>query len=288
MRVWLLLLCLVACNTEPASEPEPADPPTASSAPSEAKTPDPEPERPQPNWPAVELPGAWKAWKHPHDWDAFVITLDHQGGIFCGERTEDPLSLDELASACRMATKDLKKDPDYPLDILLRIDRRAPWRHMQLVMTILAEQKLYRIWLAITTRKNAGTPSTGRVHRVRSFLPREIPLAGPGPQAEQMFGAPTSIVLRDGGPVFQYGDRKTSNEKELAGWIQEEFDYAVEDGIRPRQLYGEVKAVATMPAGTVVAVQSMYRRAGFPEVRYYGTRLPMRAERIAKPLAAPK
>ena len=271
MRGLIVLLLLLGCGGETEKQTNKPTKPDPKPEPKVEK-----PEAPQPNWPSVELPAAWKTWKHPGDWKPIVFTLDHEGGLFHDENGKEMLNLDELRSML-----DGKKDAD----VLLRIDRRAPWKHVQLMMIMLAEKQARRIWFGVTSRSKVGEASTGRVSRLRLWLPME---AGLSPTGGDKLGAMTSVRRKNNGVTFEYGKDKTDKELQLAKWIKEEFDYAMEDGIRAEQLYGDIRATGKNPTSLVISIASMYRAAGFPEVRFYGTQIPTTEARRAKPLPAVK
>jgi hypothetical protein len=174
------------------------------------------------------------------------------------------------------------------LDVLLRVDRHTPWRHVQWVTTTCSEQKVYKLWFAATRLGNVGEKSAGRALKVKAHLPTDRGIKTVVTAPEEHYTAPTHVVFRESGVAYKYGDRETADPKELYSWIQNDFRYAMGQGIEKSQLSGEIKAAHKAPAGAIIGVLTLYLRAGFPDVDLAGTMIPGAEERRQIPFQEPK
>ena len=93
--------------------------------------------------------------------DRVILNVDKQGRILYKQR---PISLDELGTIIDTAKRvyDLKMKAEgkqgmeevapgvkaSKLYVLVRADKDTPWQHVQWLMTIMAEQKLYKLQFA--------------------------------------------------------------------------------------------------------------------------------------------
>ena len=123
----------------------------------------------------LTLPLAYKAVEDKDDDpdDRVILNVDNSGQVlYRGE----PINLDRLGEALRDAKRTYKrikrmKEPNDPhageekiaegvyaskLFVLLRADKDTPWQHVQWLMTIMAEQKFYKLQFACKKYVGAG------------------------------------------------------------------------------------------------------------------------------------
>jgi hypothetical protein len=236
-----------------------------------------------------------------------VLTLDARGGIFLDKvfatpGPGGPLTLHGLAASLHPV---LEAGPTMrsPMgatissaNVLLRADRDAPWLHVAWVMTILAEQKLYRLSMAAATGDGAESAAG---HPLRSWLPLAAP---PSPRPEETFTIDVALralgheEVRRGEATarvpatveYVFGEHQTRDRSEIARWILEEVEAARADGIALEDLRGEVKAAETMPAGRVAEALAMFLAAGLVEIHFEGVTFPDEKTRAGAPLPFPR
>mgnify|MGYP006908220676 FL=1 len=121
--------------------------------------------------PAVELPPALAAAPHVSAGrPALTVTLTADGRILVARRQVD---LDGLSAALHAAAVEREPLPGSSLYaarlvVRLRVDRAAPWQHVQWLLTLLAEERVWR------TRFVYADPVFGEVDREWN-LPRDGP-----------------------------------------------------------------------------------------------------------------
>ena len=119
----------------------------------------------------LTLPLAWKAQEDKDDDldDRVILNVDNQGRILYRGKA---INLDELGVALKAAkvqynldqkSKGKVGDEDIgggarasKLFVLLRADKDTPWQHVQWLMTIMAEKKLYKLQFACKKFVGAG------------------------------------------------------------------------------------------------------------------------------------
>ena len=203
---------------------------------------------------------------------AMEVRVVHGSGIQVqrdGEWTQ--VSLDELG-------KVIGKDPRQ---IVLRVDRDAPWLHVQWIMLICAEQSQPDI--ALIVKENSGSE-----YYLDASLPTDETMSGRNksatvfvvPQNEQPTRWGTQVVAMPTGVKFKGGNQEASELATVARWLRDSRSANSRVG-------GEVRARPTTRFETVARLVAEFRQAGFRRVTFYGTPLPPKAIRAARVLPYP-
>ena len=168
-----------------------------------------------------------------------------------------------------------------PVHVHLRVHRDAPWRHVQWLLTLLAQQGAYRTeFVAVDAAGEEGV--------VRAWLPLDVaaegglvlpeddedeteqaPRARPGvltvtllAEGEREAAYRGETVRAPGGPAFAVGKRKTSDRERFARILAEELRRAKAKTV-------EIRAERRMPTGEVVRAIDEVRAAGHERVDVY-------------------
>ena len=173
------------------------------------------------------------------------------------------------------------------LNVALRVDGDAPWRHVQWLLTVCAEQHFARIWFA--AREEPG----GDEYLLDARLPVD-PGVAPADRPEvvkvQVRILPRKhISTPHGNVVIQVAYRVGANETEDPGVVGRWAGDAIRsvEG-RDLQVVGEIKAEARIPFRYVAGILAVLRDRGIERVDFYGTALPTDEERRAATLPYPK
>ncbi len=175
-----------------------------------------------------------------------------------------------------------------PLRVVIRADRLTPWLHAQWIMMVCAEQKLYRVELAVGDGKPVPTP-----------LPLDLDVgARVGPGRARM----GVIVETNAMGQTAYGVRRVADDPRIDG-VDEVFVLTAGDeraalrklkdqltAVDTKRLAAivEIKAAQTVPFGVVGRLAAGIREAGYRRIEFYGTALPNAKQRAAKELPEPK
>jgi hypothetical protein len=161
--------------------------------------------------------------------------------------------------------------------VVLRADRNTPWQHLQWLMWVCAEERRSKVALA-------AQPLEGREFRLDATLPVD---AGIGAPRSQEIKVQVTVRAVGGSVRYAFGDRESIELASVARWIAQAKKTVV--GARnPPALVGEVKATLRTPWGHVARLLAEFRHSGIDPVRFYGTRVPTRAERAARTLPTPR
>jgi hypothetical protein len=162
------------------------------------------------------------------------------------------------------------------LDVVLRVDPAARWQHVQWLLTVCMEQKLYRTWFE---------GSGGR--RVKVFQPTDAAI-------EWLPGYPRTNALcvtidvehgEDGAVRFRCGEQTASDVRSVSTWIAEGLrselsaDYVVR--------VGEIRASPGAAFRHVLAVMEAFAASAIERTWLYGTMIPTSAVRTMPALPAP-
>jgi len=239
-----------------------------------------------------------------------TVELDDQGQLFVDGRL---FTLNEVGAHVLRYSEERagyrKRQKEEPYDtlpsgiegsnvrILLRVHKDAPWRHVQWLLSLLAEQRAYKTeFLAVDGNGREGT--------VPAWLPLDEAAEGgivfPEDDADETTTAPrekqntlTATVIAEGkraitfagkpaeGPAslaWALDRRKTADREKFFGWLREEAG-------GKRTL--DIRAHAKAPAGEVVAIVDAARAAGSERIDLYHAEIASRAERGLKRLPYP-
>ncbi len=152
-------------------------------------------------------------------------------------------TLDGLSGAL-LVLQETKREPA----VLLRADARLPWKAMQFLLVLCAEQKVYRVFHAVL-------PEKGDEEGAFFWpLPRAIGPAEPSLHVDVLI----ALAGRSATPAHLYRAAREAKP----GSVQ-------------------IKAGAAVPAGHVLLAADALTRAGVGRIYAYGTDLPTRAERAS-------
>ena len=223
----------------------------------------------------------------------FVIHLSKQGEIVIGK---EQVSLKQLAgkvsvSAAAAGRHEVEAGVRASnLYVLLRIDRDAPWQHVQWILTILAEEKVYRTAFAVSTGKlNAHLPVDRAVCGVTD-PPQEIKVAihiVARKEKPEMFGPAEAMqqVTKPCEVKYRFGDRESRDLAAVTKWIQDANRAAQGEKVT---IVGEIKAGHKVPFAYIVSVLDEFHSAGNKDVQFFGTQIPTKALRAKKNLPYPR
>jgi len=243
-----------------------------------------------------------------------ILTVDAKGFVtWKGKK----VTLDELSAILgkrneyfdlKMRAQGKSGHEDLPgggkaskLYVLLRADKDTPWQHVQWLLTLLAEQRIYKLQFAVRrvadrsyTREEAARLGAEWVDRappkepqldakLDAFLPIDRGIAAP--RKAPVIHAGIHIVARkeiaakwgpDGVPVskptaFKYrmGDRTVDSLEHVGKWIGDALRAA--RGAPGTRVIGEIQAGHKVPFKQVVAVLSQFHARGVKQVDFRGT-----------------
>lgn len=241
-----------------------------------------------------------------------ILTLDGNGRITHEGRSH---SIDEVGSALDSKNrlhdaikrrKGLSGYEQLPgggrastLHVLIRADRDAPWLHVAWLMTIMAEQRMYKLHFGVkltadraysereaaalgAKRMDVAPPAQPRFEgEFKAFLPTDSGVRDPkvsvlivaqeekrvlwGPAgSREPVSVPTTVVYR-------VGKRESQSLDDVAKWIDQAQKVAVDMGI---PLAGEIKARNRVPFKYVVAVLNRLRKGGVRRIDFFGVAIP--------------
>ena len=237
--------------------------------------------------------------------DRVIVDLTEHGEIrFEGK----PLSLDglgtKLAEHKRMLHLNRKREgrsgyvkgeggvEASALYVLLRADRRAVWEHACLIFMVCAEERIFRLQLAVEggkidaflpIDKSAGTLPLEPVNEIVvqvDLLGRNERAVGWGPTGKR------ETVRRPTKVVYRYGGREGSDPRRVTRFAKDAMKVA-QDTERARVI-GSVRAQAKMEFGLVVDILARVRASGIKDVGFMGIRIPSRQLRKSPTLPYPK
>ncbi len=244
-----------------------------------------------PAQPEIRLPRA----SHTVAPGGLAVELTSTGGIVLAGA---PVSLAKLAAALEkgVSQREREKEPPHasPLRLRLRVDERAPWRHVQWLLLAAAQAKIYRTefgtrgegggegalpaWLPMDRGIVPGRAEDGDARvRIRIVVDGER-AAKFGPAGEE------KSVKEPAGVAFLLGARRTKDRDELSGWIAVEIATAQCGGTA---LEWEIAADARIPFGDVARLLDTLRGLGVDAPTFYGTALPSEDRRAAPSLPYP-
>jgi biopolymer transport protein ExbD len=189
---------------------------------------------------------------------------------------------------------------------LLRVHKDVPWQHVQWLLTLLAEQRIYRIQFAVkrvadrSYRREEATalgakwvdrapPEKPRLEaKLKSFLPTDKGLLGGWKQPPEIvvgvhivctqhgqgrWGPDARVVELPTALEYRFGDRVAKNLGEVAQWIRDAKRATA--GVQPPvPVVGQIKAGHKVPFKHVVALLNRFREHGIGHVDFYGTSIP--------------
>jgi biopolymer transport protein ExbD len=232
------------------------------------------------------------AFPAPSPFSSVLLELDQKGGVyFAGGR----VTLDEVEAQVIRATEQhaiflrrqgkpgmekLANNREVSfVEIHLRVHKEAPWRHVQLLMTLLAEMRTPRIsFVAVDGAGKEGlvaaplpldVASEGGVTLGEEEETATAPVEQPGVLTVTLLAEGERDATFAGRPVrapaataYAVGKKKTSDRAKFATMLGDEARAK-----RPK--YVEVRAEPRIPAGEVLAVLDAARAAGVERVDLY-------------------
>jgi len=258
---------------------------------------------PKPGVAPADLPVVKKVEDFPElsPFVSVTVELDAEGAFHIGGR---PATLNEVDAYVLRTTEQRaiqlrrKGEPGMetlptgieasPVHVHLRVHRDAPWRHVQWLLTMLAEQHAYktgfvavdaagkegivRAWLPLDTTEEGGVvlpegdeDETERAPRARPGVVT-ITLLAEGEKEATYRG---ETVKAPGAVGFAVGRRKTSDRAKFLRYLADELR-----GGKVKTV--EIRAERRMPVGEVVQAIDEVRAAGHDRVDVY------------RPLAVPR
>ena len=190
------------------------------------------------------------------------------------KRSRDPETLREGVQVSR-------------LFVLLRVDRDAPWQHVQSLLSTLAEHKYYKVQFGVQ-RADAPAPTPPRFEaKLKAWLPTAedemldeavvepedaivLIRVGIGTRREnrETRGGKNNELIRVPATVkYHVRGRDTKDLDELTGWIVEHIEEDAEEW-KGAQMLGEIKAAPKVPFRIVVEVLNRMRAAGLERVDF--------------------
>ncbi|MEM8882675.1 MAG: biopolymer transporter ExbD [Planctomycetota bacterium] len=237
--------------------------------------------------PGLKLPVA-KSAKKLGDGFGAVVNLNALGQIALGDKRG---SLDALKKSLSELVKKHgeMEGPASTMRVLLRVDRDAPWLHVQWAMTICAECRIRRIELGV--QQKDGTPG-----RLDSWLPM---IPGGRAKPEEMMWIKVHVfgrkekardfagfqVMTPTHFLYRSGDQTLEDLDAVAKRIRAVTAEAKKAKIARR---GEIKAGHKVPFDVIVGVLDEFRVQKLDRVDYYGTALPSKGVRTGAQLPYPK
>ncbi|MHC4549212.1 MAG: hypothetical protein ACYTEZ_10585 [Planctomycetota bacterium] len=233
--------------------------------------------------------------------DRVVVGLDRHGVVWWQGRQ---VNLDELGFALYTSGDEyehkMRREGETGLEalpgghrasklfVLLRADRDAVWQHVQWLLTIFAEQKLYKVQLGVK-RSDGPPPATPRLEaKLDAFLPTDWGLIELPQDPPDELRIPIHIVVRqevrvEWGPekrpvamptafVYRFGARHSGDLADVARWIREARQAVA--GLENTYAIGEIRAGHKVPFQQVVTILNLFREAGQERVEFFGTWIP--------------
>jgi len=273
---------------------------------------------------AIELPEAPNALvKEPKADPAVVIRLTQHGQIVVdprqfasGEKARQEsgltqVSLDELAvHLIRMKQAyDLRQKAKGASGVeelgqgvtasrlfaVIRADRRAPWRHVEWIMTICAEQKYYKTRLAVKGAKAEATldaflPTDRGIRPTPQEPPNEIHVVAvlKGAKEKEVEWGPEGSPVRVRMPTgiqVRFGDREVSKLATLERWVKNGRKAA--EGTPNTILVGEIQSSSKISVQQVVTPLDWYRAQKYAHVHIWSVPIPTQEIRLMKSLPYP-
>jgi len=223
----------------------------------------------------------------------FVVHLSKQGQITVGPEL---VTLDGLAKKVRVSAVAAGFDilpggaKGSKLHVLLRAYQAAVWQHVQWILTVLAQEKVYKTAFAVSTGKlvahlpvdiAVGQPRNEIMVSIHIVARKEKPATFGPPERMQRVTMPTTVKYR-------FSDREVHERDLVAKWILEAKDLVEADEGDDVALVGEIKAGHKVPFHFVVGVLDEFHDAGLKTVRFYGTQIPTEALRRKLSLPYPR
>jgi biopolymer transport protein ExbD len=193
------------------------------------------------------------------------------------------------------------------LFVLLRADGDAVWQHVQWFMTILAENRIYKLQFAT---RPADAPAGGRprLHsKLTAHVPVDMAIEPIEDQVYQEIYVSVHIVARKEkqakwGPAgrqanvsmptsfrYRFGEKESSDVRTVSHFVvaaQEAM--ANMDDDEEFTIKGQIKCGHKVPFKYVVAVLDRFHRAKLKNVDFFGMVIPSAAVRTAASLPYPK
>jgi len=228
-------------------------------------------------------------------WKGKKITLDELGAILSNRK--EVYNLKMRAKGESGMEKLRGGGTASKLYVLLRADKETPWQHVLWLMTIMAEQKLYKLQLAVSrvadrayTEAEAARLGAEWVDRappekprldakLDAFLPRDEfhpPPGTPETRAVMHIMARKEIAAKwgpEGVPVrkptaFKYrlGGRTFDSLEHVGKWIGDALRAA--RGAPGTQVVGEIQGGHKVPFKQIVAVLNQFHARGVTQVGF--------------------
>ena len=226
----------------------------------------------------------------------YIINLTKDGGVhYKGKR----YSLTELTKVLNRLKRHYSKYKDYgkppnlfrlsQLYLLLRVDKDAPWRHVQWLMAVLEEQKLYRVQFgvklkadrdytaeeaallgAVLTDKRPRAGLEGKLFCFLRYAFVEVEADRPlisieisGKEYKRTKRGPEGLkawVFPPRKAVYFVARRRTDEVRTLGGWIRNKLADLPERKSR-LDVVGRIEAEADTPFKFVVAAMNQFNDA---------------------------
>lgn len=160
------------------------------------------------------------------------------------------------------------------LRIDLLVDRDTPWRHVQWLLFICAEQRMPRVAFAVRDSR----AEEERPINLDASLPTDLGL----PRKPHV---KVGVLIRAGEPVrYVVGNQEFEELASVARYLVDARDAGAAAGA---PLRGEIKAGARIRFAEVVKLLAEFRQAGYDHVDFYGTDVPGADVRNAEALPTP-
>ncbi|MHC4222688.1 MAG: hypothetical protein ACYSUN_01745 [Planctomycetota bacterium] len=181
------------------------------------------------------------------------------------------------------------------LYVVIWADKRAPWRHVEWILTICAEQKYYKTQLAVkgpkaTTTLDAFLPIDRGIRPIPREPPNEIHVVAllRGAKEKEVEWGPKEARVRVRVPTglrVRIGDREVADLAPLEKFIKSGRKAA--EGTPNTILVGQIQASSKTSVQQVVTPLDWYRAQKYPHVHIWSAPIPTLEIRLMKALPYP-
>ena len=185
---------------------------------------------------------------------------------------------------------------------LLRVDKDVPWIHVQWLMLLLVEQRIYKVQFAVKQKDGPDPKPPALESKLKAHLPTDKGILAGGKEPPGEIKIIVHIVARqempakwgpDGVPVnkptaflYRFGDRTSSSLNAAAKWIRDAKKAAA--GAKGVPVIGEIQAGHKVPFHQIASLLNEFRAEGLEHVDFFGTAIPHQSLRKLPYLPYPK